>query len=69
MAPTTFAHVVIPRADVQPFATVPEAGAWLGLGEGAAYRSAQRGEIPTLKLGRKLVVPVAELRRKLGLDN
>lgn len=46
--------------------TIPEAGQVLGLGEWAAYRAATRGEIPTLTLGRRKVVPVPVLLRLLG---
>ena len=47
--------------------TVPEAGALLGIGRDAAYSAAERGEIPTLRLGRRLVVPVAKLLQLVGL--
>jgi len=46
--------------------TVPEAGRYLGVGRDAAYAAAARGEIPTLRLGRRLVVPVQLLLRMLG---
>lgn len=46
--------------------TVPEAGQLLGIGRDSAYRAADRGEIPTLKLGRRLVVPVPKLLALLG---
>lgn len=46
--------------------TIPEAGQVLGLGDWAAYRAATRGEIPTLALGRRKVVPVPALLRLLG---
>jgi hypothetical protein len=36
---------------------VPEAGALAGLGRNASYEAAKRGEIPTLKLGGRIVVP------------
>lgn len=45
--------------------TIPEAGRLLGIGRDAAYRAAKRGEIPTLRLGRRLVVPIAGLERML----
>lgn len=48
--------------------TVPEAGQVLGLGRDSSYRAAERGELPTLKLGRRLLVPVPKLLRLLGLD-
>jgi hypothetical protein len=36
---------------------VPEAGALAGLGRNASYDAAKRGEIPTLRLGGRLLVP------------
>ncbi len=48
--------------------TVPEAGQLLGIGRDAAYAAAQRGEIPTLRLGRRLVVPVPQFLRLLGVN-
>lgn len=45
--------------------SVPEAGKWLGIGRNAAYEAARRGEIPTIRIGRLLRVPVVALERKL----
>ena len=46
--------------------SVPEAGRdYLGLGKNAAYEAARRGEIPVLKFGGKLRVPVVALERLL----
>ena len=45
--------------------SVPEAGKWLGIGRNAAYEAARRGEIPTIKIGRLLRVPIVALERKL----
>jgi len=47
--------------------SVPEAGRWLSLGRDAAYAAAARGEIPTLRLGRRIVVPVPALLALLGV--
>jgi excisionase family DNA binding protein len=44
---------------------VVEAGKMLGLGRSAAYAAAARGEIPTLRFGRKIVVPLAQLEALL----
>lgn len=65
---TTAARPALTIADLQDRATItiPEAGQVLGLGEWAAYRAATRGEIPTLTLGRRKVVPVPALLRLLG---
>jgi excisionase family DNA binding protein len=45
--------------------SVPEAGRRLGLGRNAAYEAAKRGELPVLKFGKRLVVPIAALERLL----
>jgi excisionase family DNA binding protein len=45
--------------------TVPEAGRLLGIGRNAAYEAARRGEIPTIRIGRLLRVPIVALDRKL----
>jgi excisionase family DNA binding protein len=38
--------------------TVPEAGKILGIGRAQSYAAAREGKIPTLQLGRRLLVPV-----------
>lgn len=48
---------------------VPEAGELLGLGRDASYAAAAKGEIPTLRFGRRLVVPVPKLLAMLGADS
>lgn len=46
--------------------TVPEAGrVYFSLGRNASYEAARRGDIPTIKIGRLLRVPVVQLERKL----
>ena len=39
--------------------TIPETAKLLG------YEAARRGEIPTIRIGRRILVPVAALERKL----
>jgi len=58
----------LPDPESEPTLSVPDAGALLGLGRSAAYSAAGSGQIPTLRLGRKLRVPTAALRRMVGLD-
>ena len=48
--------------------TVPEAGEVLGLSRKSAYLACDRGDIPTLRLGRRLVVPVPKLLALIGAD-
>ena len=49
-----------------PTVTVPEAAEVLGISRGVAYEAARTGELPTLRLGRRLVVPTARLLEMLG---
>jgi hypothetical protein len=49
-----------------PTMTVPEAGKrYFGLSRNGAYCAAARGEIPTIRIGRLLRVPVRALERML----
>jgi excisionase family DNA binding protein len=54
-------------ADEAPLTiTVPEAGKrYFGISRGAAYAAAERGEIPTVRIGRLLRVPVKACERML----
>jgi len=45
--------------------TVEEAGQAIGLSRGAAYSAARRGDIPTVKIGKRLLVPTKALLAKL----
>ena len=46
--------------------SVPEAGSrYFGLSRNAAYAAAERGDIPTIRIGRLLRVPVRAMERKL----
>ena len=46
--------------------TVPEAGRrYFDLGRNASYEAARRGDIPTIRIGRLLRVPVIALERML----
>jgi len=47
----------------------PEVGGVLGLSRASTYEAARRGDIPTIRFGRRVVVPTAALRRMLGLDS
>jgi hypothetical protein len=45
---------------------IPTAGQrYFGLSRGASYRAARRGDIPTIRIGRKFRVPVVAMERKL----
>jgi excisionase family DNA binding protein len=48
--------------------TVEEVAEVLRLSRNSAYRGIERGEIPSIKVGRRLLVPRPALERLLGLD-
>lgn len=56
-------------ADVRGLATisVEQAAALLGIGRAGGYKAASTGELPTIRLGRRLVVPVARLLAMLDV--
>jgi excisionase family DNA binding protein len=46
--------------------TLDEAAAILRISRGSAYGAAKRKEIPTIRIGRRLLVPAAALERMLA---
>jgi excisionase family DNA binding protein len=54
--------------DLPPTVSVEKAGEILGISRRSAYRAAAAGDLPTLRLGRRLLVPTARLLGLLGLD-
>lgn len=57
----------VPIAEERPTITVEEAGQLLGLGKTASYDAVHRGDIPHIRIGRRILVPTAKLREALGL--
>jgi excisionase family DNA binding protein len=50
----------------QPTLRVEQAAEILGVSRSSAYEAARAGELPTIRLGRRLLVPTARLRALLG---
>jgi excisionase family DNA binding protein len=46
--------------------SVPESAQMLGISPNAAYEAIRRGELPHLRIGRRVVVPLAALAKLLG---
>jgi len=47
--------------------TVEEAATILGVGRNKAYEAARNGEIPTIRIGKRVLVPRAALKRLLAV--
>ncbi len=62
--PNNTPHAIDALPDVFPL--WPTAGRFLGLGRNLTFDAARRGEIPTLRFGRRLVVSKVALARLLG---
>lgn len=45
--------------------TIPEAAERLGIGRNQGYEAAHSGQIPTIRIGKRLLVPVNALETKL----
>ena len=53
------------NSDARLTISVPEAARRLGIGRNNAYEAARRGQIPTIRLGKRVVVPLVALQRLL----
>ena len=53
--------------DLPPTLSVQQAGEMLGIPRATAYRAAAAGQLPTFRIGRRLLVPTARLLDLLGL--
>jgi excisionase family DNA binding protein len=66
MVPVTQDHQTAADWRARSTVTVEEAGTILGIGRATAYAAAGTGDLPVLRIGRRLLVPTAALRRMLG---
>jgi len=46
--------------------TVEETAKRLGIGRNSAYEAVKRGDIPSIRIGRRILVPTKALERKLS---
>ena len=49
--------------------SVPEAGRRLGIGRNTAYEAARQGQLPVIRIGRRMVVPVAAFEAMLAVQS
>lgn len=53
------------KTEARVTATIPEAAKRLGIGRNQCYEAARRGDIPTIRIGKRYLVPLAALERLL----
>jgi excisionase family DNA binding protein len=52
----------------RPTLTVEETAKLLGISRGLAFQAVRRGDIPSIRIGRRILVPFARLRALLDGD-
>lgn len=60
---------VIPDPHEQPVMTVEDVARVLGVSRSSAYTAVGAGQIPSVRIGRRICVPTARLRDMLGLSD
>ncbi len=51
----------------EPTVDVERAGRILGISRGSAYEGVRTGDLPSIRVGRRILVPTAKLLEMLGL--
>jgi hypothetical protein len=59
---------VVPDPEVEPTMKVERVARAFDISRAKAYEAVKLGDIPSIKLGRRVVVPTAAVRRMLQLD-
>lgn len=55
--------------ELPPILTVEQTARLLGISRGLAFAAARTGDIPSIRIGRRILVPRDRLRQMLGLDD
>jgi excisionase family DNA binding protein len=59
---------LVPDPTAEPTMQVERVAKALGISRNATYNGVESGEIPSIRIGRRIVVPTAAVRRMLQLD-
>lgn len=57
------------KVERQTYNLWPEAGGMMGLSRGATYAAADRGDIPTVIIGGRKLVPKRPFHKMLGMED
>lgn len=58
---------MIPNAEENPVLTVDEVARLLGISRNSAYDAVANGEIPAIRIGKRIVIPTAGVLKMLML--
>jgi len=59
---------ILERLRSEPTISIPDYARLLGVSRASGYTYAREGQIPTIKVGRRVRIPSAIVLRQLGLD-
>jgi excisionase family DNA binding protein len=62
-------QLVVPDPLLTPTISVEDAGRLLGMSRPSAYAAVQRGDIPCIRIGRRVIIPTAKILAMLGLGS
>lgn len=51
----------------QPYMTAPQGQQFYGIGRNQLYNGIRRGDIPSVRIGRRILIPTALVRKQLGV--
>jgi excisionase family DNA binding protein len=68
MATTSAEVIAVPKSEAKPTLSVDEAAEILGICRTSAYAAIARGEIPSIRINRRIVIPTAAFRKLLSLE-
>jgi len=57
----------LPNPETEPTVSVERAGEVIGISRGSAYEGVRRGEIPSIRIGHRVLIPTAALLRLVGI--
>lgn len=69
MASDVPAEMILPDPRQRPTLRVKEAAALLDISLAVAYEAVHRGELPVIRIGRRILVPTAALMAMVGLKS
>ncbi len=62
-------RTTLPDPSAEPTISVDRASRVLGLSDRATYAACERGDIPSIRVGRSVRIPTAQFLRKFGLTD
>jgi excisionase family DNA binding protein len=61
-------NTTLPDPQIEPTISVERAAQLLGICRVSGYEAAKNGDLPVIRIGRRVLVPTAALLRMLGAD-